>query len=80
MVLDINKLKTQRIVNSSFDAKEISDYEGYKRVVDHVRKMYPTLNHGQTEELGKVGAELFVKMKNVDYKSLKQIERLNEAI
>lgn len=42
--------------------------------------MYPTLNHGQTEELGKVGAELFLKMKNVDYKSLKQIERLNEAI
>jgi hypothetical protein len=80
MILDINKLKTQRVIHSSFDGSDITDYDSYKRVVKGIVDDRPNLNHGQTDGLGRVVVELWGKVKNVDYKALKQIERLNEVI
>jgi hypothetical protein len=33
MVLDINKLKTQRVIHASYDATNITDYDTYREVV-----------------------------------------------
>ena len=80
MVLDINKLKTQRVIHASYDAGNITDYDSYREVVKSLDSMYPNLNHGSAEGLGRVAAELFGKMRGVDYKALKEIEKLNAAI
>jgi hypothetical protein len=80
MIMDINRLKTIRVIHASYDASEVTDYEAYRAVVNSLSAKQPSLDHGSAEGLGRVAAELLRKMRGVDYKSLKEIDRLSTAI
>ena len=79
MILDINKLKTQRVIHSSYDSSSITDFQSYKEVLKQLNTQYPNLNHGSAEGFGKLAAELFSKTGGIDYKVLRQIDKLKAA-
>ena len=80
MILDINKLKTQRVIHSSYDSSSITDFQSYKTVLKQLNTQYPNLNHGSAEGFCKLAAELFSKTGGgIDYKVLRQIDKLKAA-
>lgn len=56
MILDINKLKTQRMINSAYDPAHFTSYDHWKSLVQKVKAK--SLNHGSAEGLGRAGSDL----------------------
>jgi hypothetical protein len=56
MILDINKLKTQRTINSAYDPAHLTSYDHWKTLVQKVKAK--SLNHGSAEGLASAASDL----------------------
>ncbi len=72
MILDINKLKTQRFIHSAYDPANFTTYDNWKSLVQKVKAK--SLNHGSAEGLGTAAVDLFDNLGGgVDHAALREI-------
>lgn len=64
----------------SYEPSQLTNAEAYRAAVKKVNSQYPNLTHGRAEGLGKINVEFFKRLKNVDYKVIREIERLSQLI
>jgi hypothetical protein len=79
MILDINKLKTQRTIHSAYDPANFTTHDSWKSLLQKVKAK--SLNHGSAEGLGRAATDLLDNLGGgMDHAALREIERLNTAV